>query len=77
MLGLRVPLGGTPKIPEKAEQVLRLSGICHTAIKQYFGRHQIVYIHSMENKLWARTVIKDLPCNCQVLRKHCERKILD
>ena len=34
MLGLRVPLDGIPKIPEKAGQVFLLSDICHTAIKQ-------------------------------------------
>ena len=37
MLGLRVLLGGTPKIPEKAGQVFLLSGIFHTAIKQNFA----------------------------------------
>ena len=37
ILGLRVPLGGTPKIPEKAGQVFLLSGIFHTAIKQNFA----------------------------------------
>ena len=34
MLGLRVPLDGIPKIPEKSGQVFLLSDICHTAIKQ-------------------------------------------
>ena len=34
MLGLRVPLDGIPKIPEKAGQVFLFSDICQTATKQ-------------------------------------------